>query len=57
MGCCASTLAKTADLRTFTQADLEAIAEELNDRPRRVHGYRSPTQIYDDLQTSGASTP
>ena len=50
-------LAKGADLTTFTQADLNAIADELNDRPRRIHGYRSPTQVYRDLQTSGAHTP
>jgi len=50
-------LAKSADLRVFTQADLDAIADELNDRPRRTHGYRSPTQVYGDLQASGAPTP
>jgi len=32
-------LRKNADLRTFTQDDLNAIASRLNDRPRRVLGF------------------
>ncbi|MFB9884473.1 IS30 family transposase [Planobispora siamensis] len=51
-------LAKSADLRTFTQADLDAIATELNDRPRKLHGFRSPTEVYADLvKAGGALTP
>jgi len=50
-------LATGADLRTFTQAALDAIADELNDHPRRTHGYRSPTQVYRDLQASGSLIP
>ncbi|MFI6955953.1 IS30 family transposase [Nocardia sp. NPDC050408] len=37
---------KNADLRRFSQADLDAIADELNNRPRKIHGYRSPAEIY-----------
>lgn len=42
-------LPKGADLRTFSQVDLDAIAHELNHRPRKTHGYRSPTEVHADL--------
>ena len=42
-------LPKNRDLRSFTQADLDAIAAELNNRPRRIHGYRTPSEVYADL--------
>ena len=35
-------LHKNADLRRFTQDDLDAIAAKLNGRPRRVLAWRSP---------------
>ncbi|MGW3399913.1 IS30 family transposase [Streptomyces sp. NRRL F-5193] len=41
-------LPKGADLRTFSQADLDAIAHELNHRPREIHGYRTPAEVYAD---------
>jgi len=37
-------LRKNADLRSFTQDDLDAIAARLNERPRRVLGWDSPRQ-------------
>ena len=37
-------LPKRIDFRTLTQADLDTIAAELNDRPRQTLGYRSPSQ-------------
>ncbi|MFI6423394.1 IS30 family transposase [Streptomyces sp. NPDC050842] len=46
-------LPKGADLRTFRQADLDAIAHELNQRPRKTHGYRTPAEVYADLLNSG----
>ncbi|MFD9456690.1 IS30 family transposase [Streptomyces sp. NPDC059985] len=46
-------LGKGADLRTFSQADLDAIAHELNHRPRKTHGYRTPAEVYADLLNSG----
>ncbi|GGU86978.1 hypothetical protein GCM10010211_61350 [Streptomyces albospinus] len=46
-------LPKGAALRTFSQADLDAIARELNHRPRKVHGYRTPAEVYADLLNSG----
>jgi IS30 family transposase len=48
-------LAKSADLRRLSQDDLDAIALELNGRPRRLHGFRSPAEVYAGLlQDSGA---
>ncbi|MFC8529246.1 IS30 family transposase [Nocardia sp. NPDC057227] len=46
-------LAKNADLRQFNQTDLDAIAAELNQRPRRIHGYRSPAEVYAEHLNSG----
>jgi IS30 family transposase len=37
-------LPKRIDFRTLTQADLDTIAAELNDRPRQTLGYRTPSQ-------------
>lgn len=46
-------LPKGADLRTFSQAELDAIAHELNHRPRKTHDYRTPVEVYADLLNSG----
>ncbi|MEU8382788.1 IS30 family transposase [Streptosporangium sp. NPDC048865] len=46
-------LPKGADLRTFSQDDLDAIAAELNNRPRKTHGYRTPAEIYAEILNSG----
>src|SRR5690242_5910713 len=37
-------LPKTLDLRTLTQADFDAIADELNGRPRQTLGFKTPSQ-------------
>jgi transposase, IS30 family len=37
-------LHKTADLATFTQDELDAVAAKLNHRPRRVLGWATPAQ-------------
>ena len=39
---------KRSDLRPFTQADLDAVADELNERPRQTLGWRSPSQALDE---------
>ena len=36
---------KGCDLRAFTASDLRAVEERLNDRPRKRHGWRSPTRV------------
>lgn len=41
-------LPKNTDLRMFAQDDLDAIAAELNDRPRKIHGYRTASEVYAD---------
>lgn len=37
---------KGADLSTVTDTELDDIADELNSRPRRRHGYLTPSEIY-----------
>ncbi|WP_432482827.1 IS30 family transposase, partial [Kineococcus esterisolvens] len=38
-------LPRSLDFRTLTQADFDAIARELNERPRQTLGFRSPSQV------------
>ena len=42
-------LPKGTDLTVFTQEDLDAIAFKLNSRPRKIHGFRSPFEVYAEL--------
>jgi IS30 family transposase len=39
---------KRSDLRAHTQADLDAVAAELNDRPRQTLGWLSPSEALDE---------
>ena len=55
-------LPKSTDLSTHTRADLDHIAAELNDRPRKRLGYRTPSEvlaqlILNNMTTTVASTP
>jgi IS30 family transposase len=53
-------LPKGTDLSTCTAARLQAIQDELNDRPRKRLGYRTPREEFDRLLTenqSVATTP
>jgi len=38
-------LSKGADLRRFDQTTLDAIAAELNGRPRQTLGFKTPSQV------------
>ncbi|MFE9796917.1 IS30 family transposase [Streptomyces goshikiensis] len=38
-------LPEGVDLRAFSQEYLDAVAAELNNRPRKIHGYRTPAEI------------
>jgi IS30 family transposase len=38
---------RRADFRTVTQADLDAVADELNGRPRQTLGWKTPSQVLD----------
>lgn len=40
---------KGTDLSTVTPDDLAAVADELNGRPRRRHGYLTPSEVYNQL--------
>ncbi len=42
-------LPRSADLSTFTQHDLDAIAHKLNTRPRARHGFLTPLEVFDQL--------
>jgi transposase, IS30 family len=48
-------LPKGADLSDLTQDDLDAIAWKLNTRPRKIHGFRMPIEVYADYQGEAAS--
>jgi IS30 family transposase len=41
-------LPKRSDLRLHSQADLDAVAAELNERPRQALGWRSPSEALDE---------
>ncbi|MFC7427326.1 IS30 family transposase [Nocardia tengchongensis] len=42
-------LPRAADLRHYTQHDLDAIADELNGRPRQTLGFRTPSEALDEV--------
>jgi IS30 family transposase len=42
-------LPKGTDLAKFTQDDLNAIAWQMNNRPRKVHGFRTQLQVYKEM--------
>ena len=52
-------LPKSTDLSGFSQAELNAIANRLNDRPRRILDYQSPRTVFanllaaEQIQTNG----
>jgi len=42
-------LPRRLDFRTLTQADLDAIAQELNERPRQTLGFKTPSQALTEV--------
>jgi IS30 family transposase len=42
-------LPKDADLSVYSQAQLDAIADQINSRPRKGLGVRSPLAVYTEL--------
>lgn len=42
-------LPKGTDLSGYTQDDLNAIAWQMNNRPRKIHGFRTPLQVYNEM--------
>jgi IS30 family transposase len=51
---------KGTDLSSHGPTDLQAVADELNDRPRKRHGYRTPNEVMANLihdnQNPGVAT-
>lgn len=48
-------LPKRADITNLTQEELDDIAEELNNRPRKRLGYLTPNEYYQYLQNGGTT--
>jgi IS30 family transposase len=49
-------LPKSTDLAPYSRADLDHIAAELNDRPRKRLGYRTPTEVLAQLLLKNITT-
>ena len=47
-------LPRTADLAALTQAELDAVAVELNGRPREALGWRGPAECFLELAGTGS---
>jgi transposase, IS30 family len=50
-------LHKNADLGSFTQDHLNAVAAKLNHRPRRVLGWITPAEAFDSVQQTALLAP
>jgi IS30 family transposase len=44
-------------LSGLTQEELDAIAWKLNTRPRKLHGFRSPIEVYDEHLAKARTRP
>jgi IS30 family transposase len=50
-------LPKGTDLSGLTQEELDTIAWKLNTRPRKLHGFRSPIEVYDEHLAKARTRP
>jgi IS30 family transposase len=48
---------KGTDLSGYTQAELDAVADELNDRPRQTLGWLKPTEVLNKLLIEAGGAP
>lgn len=49
-------LPKGTDLNVYSQEDLDVIADNLNTRPRKVLGFKTPLEVFDSLRCSDLLT-
>lgn len=47
---------KGTDLSGYSQAQLDAVADQLNGRPRATHGYYSPLEVFAEMMNKLSST-
>jgi Transposase and inactivated derivatives, IS30 family len=47
---------KGTDLSVYSQAQLDAVADQLNGRPRATHGYHSPLEVFADMMNKLTAT-
>ncbi|MGH7511108.1 MAG: IS30 family transposase, partial [Gemmatimonadales bacterium] len=45
------------DLSGYTQAELDAVADELNNRPRETLGWLKPTEVLNKLLVEAGGAP
>ena len=48
---------KGTDLSAYTQAELDAVADELNNRPRQTLGWLKPTEVLNKLLVEAGGAP
>jgi IS30 family transposase len=48
---CRRIVGSCCDLPTLTQAEIDHVADELNDRPRETLHWRSPAEAFTQLET------
>lgn len=47
---------KGTDLSVYSQSELDAVADQLNGRPRAAHGYHSPLEVFAEMMKKLSST-
>jgi len=48
---------RVADFNDYNRADLDMVSAELNDRPRKILGYRTPAEVYAEAITANNKNP
>jgi IS30 family transposase len=48
---------KGTDLSIYSQAELDAVADELNDRPRETLSWKKPTEVLNKLLVEAGGAP